>query len=35
MENMPDNKQNTSPEQQSITEEWDIAMAAARKEREK
>lgn len=35
MENMPDNEQNTSPEQQSITEEWDIAMAAAKKEREK
>lgn len=35
MESIPNNRQNTSPEQQAATGGWDIAMAAARKEHEK
>lgn len=35
MESISDNRQNTSPGQQSTAGEWDIAMAAARKEHEK
>ena len=35
MENIPNDRQNTSPEQQPTAGGWDIAMAAVRKEREK